>query len=237
MSGQAQKHSGIGRQEFTPTSLADWEKSDEYHNSFLLAEDAVLDAALVNSTAKGLPDIAVSAAQGKLLKLLASSILAKRILEVGTLGGYSTIWLARALPADGKLITLELDQKHAEVARENIAHAGISSKVEVIQGPAVVTLAKLQPEPPFDFVFIDADKPSNTKYFIEAKRLTRSGGVIIVDNVVRNGTVADLAKEDESIEGVRELLRTIQGDDEVDATTIGTVGEKGYDGFLYAIRK
>ncbi|KAF5384388.1 hypothetical protein D9615_003398 [Tricholomella constricta] len=237
MTDQAQKHSGIGRQPFVPTTLEDWARSDEYHNSFLLEVDDVLDTALVNSTAKGLPDIAVSAAQGKFLKLLASSTAAKRILEVGTLGGYSTIWLGRALPEGGKLITLELDSKHAEVAQENLARAGLSSKVEVILGPAIESLAKLQPEPPFDLVFIDADKPSNTQYFIEAKRLVRKGGVIIVDNVVRNGSVSDPALSDPSLEGVRELLKAIQGDKEVDATTIGTTGEKGYDGFLYAIRR
>ncbi|KAG6809442.1 hypothetical protein H0H93_015792, partial [Arthromyces matolae] len=154
-----------------PTTREDWARSDQFHNSYLHEKDSILDAALANSKASGLPEIAVSAAQGKLLQLLATSIDAKRILEVGTLGGYSTIWLARALPEDGKLITLELEEKHAQVARQNIANAGLSSKVEVIVGNAVDSLAKLHPDIPFDFVFIDADKPSNTQYFTEAKRL------------------------------------------------------------------
>ncbi|RDB17094.1 tRNA threonylcarbamoyladenosine dehydratase [Hypsizygus marmoreus] len=225
------------QQDFIVTRLEDWARSDKYHNSFLIEKDSVLDAALANSNANGLPEIAVSTAQGKFLKLLASSIAAKRILEVGTLGGYSTIWLARALPDDGQLITLELSEKHAQVARDNLANAGLSTKVEVIVGKAVDSLAKLHPDPPFDLVFIDADKPSNLQYFTEAKRLVRKGGVIIVDNVVRYGRVADPSYIDDNIEGVRNLLKAIQGDAEVDATTIGTVGEKGYDGFLYAIRK
>ncbi|KAG6809821.1 hypothetical protein H0H92_014604 [Tricholoma furcatifolium] len=217
-------------------SSTEWARSDKYHNSFLHEKDPILDAALANSTANGLPEIAVSATQGKLLKLVAQSINAKRILEVGTLGGYSTIWLGRALPEDGKLITLELEEKHARVARENLANAGLASKVEVIVGNAVVSIENLHPEVPFDLVFIDADKPSNTAYFTAAKRLVRKGGVIIVDNVVRRGRVADPEATDENLEGVRTLLKAIEGDKEVDATTIGTVGEKGYDGFLYAIR-
>ncbi|KAG6906593.1 hypothetical protein DXG01_012996 [Tephrocybe rancida] len=236
------------------TQRDDWARSDKFHNSFLLDEDPILDAVLANSTANGLPEIAVSAAQGKLLKLLATSIGAKRILEVGTLGGYSTVWLGRALPEDGTLITLELSEKHAEVwilsnvdplklicisqvARENLANAGLSSKAEVIVGKAVDSLAKLHPEVPFDFIFIDADKPSNVEYFTEAKRLVRKGGVIIVDNVVRRGRVADLSYTDDNVVGVRRLLEVLKGDKEVQATTIATVGEKGYDGFLYAIRK
>jgi len=223
-------------QDFSVTRLEDWARSDKYHNSFLLEKDDVLDAALANSNANELPEIAVSAAQGKFLKLLATSIGAKRILEVGTLGGYSTIWLARALPKDGKLVTLELDGKHARVARENLANAGLSSKVEVVVGNAIDSLTKMHPEISFDLVFIDADKPSNVPYFTEAKRLVRKGGVIIVDNVVRYGRVADPTYSDAAIEGVRDLLKVIKGDKEVDATTIGTTGEKGYDGFLYAIR-
>ncbi|KAF8065054.1 O-methyltransferase-domain-containing protein [Lyophyllum atratum] len=223
-------------QDFAVTRLEDWARSDAYHNSFLLEKDNILEATHANSIANGLPNIAVSPAQGKFLKLLASSIGAKRILEVGTLGGYSTIWLARALPEDGKLVTLELEQKHAKVALENVINAGLSHKVEVIVGPAVESLARIPSEPPFDLVFIDADKPSNARYFTEAKRLVRERGVIIVDNVVRYGKVADPSYSDPNIEGVRDLLKAIQGDREVDATTIGTTGEKGYDGFLYAVR-
>jgi len=227
----------MSKQESPPTTLEDWARSDIYHNSFLLEKDDALDAALKNCTANGLPDIAVSAAQGKFLMLLALSMNAKRILEIGTLGGYSTIWLARALPADGKLITLELVEKHAMIAQENIANAGLSEKVDVITGKAIDSLNKMHPETAFDLVFIDADKPSNIYYFTEAKRLIRKGGVIIVDNVVRSGKVADPSYSDDNAEGVRTLLLALKDDREVDATTIGTVGEKGYDGFLYAIKK
>ncbi|EIN07397.1 O-methyltransferase family 3 protein [Punctularia strigosozonata HHB-11173 SS5] len=213
-------------------------KSDQYHNSFLIPKDEILEAAVENSAANGLPDIAVSAAQGKFLSLLAKSIGAKRILEVGTLGGYSTIWLSRALPADGKLITCELSPKHAEVARANIANAGFADKAEVLVGPAADTLKGLNPPEPFDLAFIDADKPSNVIYFKEAERLVKSGGVIIVDNVVRQGKVADTTVEpDANSKGVRALLEYLKTNTEVDATTIATVGEKGFDGFLYAVRK
>ncbi|KAG5652652.1 hypothetical protein H0H81_004208 [Sphagnurus paluster] len=159
------------KQDIVVTGLEDWARSDEYHNSFLLEKDSGLDAALANSDSNGLPEIAVSAAQGKLLMLLAASIEAKRILEVGTLGG--------ALPEDGKLITLEIDENHARVARENLANAGLSSKVDIVLGKGIDSMAKLTPEPPFDLVFIDADKPSNAQYFTEAKRLVRKGGVIV----------------------------------------------------------
>ncbi|KAI5123296.1 hypothetical protein M0805_009317 [Coniferiporia weirii] len=223
-----------------PTFLGpeDWAKSDEYHNRFLIPEDPVIEAAVQNSVANGLPDIAVSAAQGKFLHLLARSISAKRILEVGTLGGFSAIWLARALPDDGKLITLELSEKRAEVARENIKKAGLSSKVEVEVGPAADTIKTLSSDEPFDLVFIDADKPGNLTYYLEAKRLTRKGAVILVDNVVRSARVALLPEDtaDESVLGVRKLLKHLQDDKDVSATTIGWVGSKGYDGLLYSIK-
>jgi len=219
----------------TAYSLEDMERSDAYHNSFLIAPDEALDHAVKACAENSLPAIAVSAAQGKLLNLLARTIGAKRILEVGTLGGYSAIWLARALPDGGELVSLELSEKHAEVARANLAHAGLASKTRVIVGSAVDTIKTLQPNPPFDFVFIDADKPSNVTYFTEAKRLIRKGGIIIVDNVVREGDVAKPIKTD-ILEGARALLEHIKTDKEVDATTIGTAGEKGYDGFLYALR-
>ncbi|KAG6840394.1 hypothetical protein C0991_006989 [Blastosporella zonata] len=243
-----------GKQYSVVTQHEDWARSDEFHNSFLHENDPILDAALANSRANELPEISVSAAQGKLLKLLAISIGAKRILEIGTLGGYSTIWLGRALPEDGHLITLELDEKHARVARENLLAAGLSSKAEVIVGIALDSLANLHPEVLFDFIFIDADKPSNVAYFTEAKRLVRKGGIIVrlmriilpssthsvtlqvVDNVVMSGRVADPSYTDEMTVGVRDLLAAIKGDKEVDATTIATVGKKGYDGFLYAVR-
>ncbi|KAJ7624464.1 O-methyltransferase [Roridomyces roridus] len=196
-----------------------------------------LDAARANSTAQGLPEIAVSAAQGKFLQLLASSLGARRILEVGTLGGYSTIWLARALPPDGELTTLELSEHHANVASENIAHAGLTDRVHIVLGPAIDSMRSLPPSPPFDFIFIDADKEGYKDYFVEAKRLVRKGGVIIVDNVVRYGRVADPEYTDSRTEGIRAMLESIKGDSEVDATTLGTVGDKGYDGFMYVVRK
>ncbi|PBK61257.1 O-methyltransferase [Armillaria solidipes] len=220
-----------------PTTLVDWDRSDNYHNSHLLQKDQTLDFTLQNSEANGLPAIAVSPAQGKFLSLLAKSIGAKRILEVGTLGGYSAIHLARALPDDGKLVTLELDKHHAKIATENITKAGVASKVNVIIGPALASLQKMASEPKFDFVFIDADKANLLNYLIESKRLVRKGGVIIVDNVVQNGRVGNPADTSDFAAGVRKLLSALKDDNEVEATTIGTAGEKGYDGFLYAIRK
>jgi len=219
-----------------PAEVQDiWTRSDLYHNSHLIPQDSTLEYAVKNSDENTLPAIAVTAAQGKFLHLLARSIGAKRILEVGTLGGYSTIWLARALPEDGKLVTCELQQKHADVARKNLDRAGVSSKVEIIVGSATETLPKLTPSEPFDFAFIDADKENNAAYFIEARRLVKKGGVIIVDNVVRRGRVANTAESDPQLEGCRKLLRYIQQAPDVSATTIATVGEKGYDGFLYAV--
>ncbi|KAF7367167.1 tRNA threonylcarbamoyladenosine dehydratase [Mycena sanguinolenta] len=213
----------MSRQQPKATGPEDWKRSDQYHNSFLHSPDPILDAVLKHSTDSGLPEIAVSAAQGKFLSLLASSIGAKKILEVGTLGGYgliislySTIWLARALPADGELITLEYNEKHAK---------------------GTTRWSRCTPDTPFDLIFIDADKPSNVNYFTEAKRLVRKGGVIIVDNVVRFGRVADPEYSDANVEGVRALLRALKDDADVAATTIATVGDKGYDGFVYAIRK
>jgi len=219
-----------------PTSLEDWARSDAYHNSHLIGKDVIMDAVVSNNHQNGLPDIAVSEAQGKYLKLLVRSLGAKRILEVGTLGGYSTIWLARGIPDDGSIVTLELSEKYAKVAQENIANAGFANKIKVILGPAVESLAALDPEVPFDFIFIDADKPSNLAYFTQAKRLVKKGGVIIVDNVMWYGRVANPNAHDDNIEGVRNLLRAMKDDPEVDATTMGTAGEKGYDGFLYAVR-
>ncbi|KAJ3844623.1 O-methyltransferase family 3 protein [Lentinula raphanica] len=232
----AQQPTIQGKQIPKATDTQDWARSDRYHNSFLIPEDPVLDAALKNSATNGLPEIAVSTAQGKYLYLQARSIQAKRILEVGTLGGYSTIWLGRSLPADGEIITLEINSKHAKVAEENLSNAGLSSRCKVVVGPGHESMTKLPSENKFDLIFIDADKPSNLKYFIEAKRLIKKGGVIIVDNVVRFGRVADPEQTDANIEGVRSLLNALKGDQDVDATTIATVGEKGYDGFIYAIR-
>ncbi|KAJ3830680.1 O-methyltransferase family 3 protein [Lentinula raphanica] len=219
------------------TSVVDWAKSDAYHNSFLIHKDDDLDFAVKNATAQGLPDIAVSPAQGKWLSLMAQSIGAKRILEVGTLGGYSSIWMGKTLPEDGELITLEINGTHAKVARENFAKAGLAAKCKVVVGPAYESMTGLQPDVPFDLVFIDADKRSYPQYVAEAKRLVRKGGVIIVDNVVRYGLVNDLSVDDIDIVGIREMLAYIKEDKELDATTIATVGERAFDGFLYAIRK
>ncbi|KAJ7911857.1 O-methyltransferase [Mycena leptocephala] len=223
----------------TQESLDLWTRSDHYTNSFLLKPDPVLDAVVQNTMDKGVDhEIAVSPAQGKFLNLILLSIGAKRVLEVGSLGGYSAIWMARALPDDGEVVTLELDELHAQVIAENVKNAGLSSKVKVIVGPAHESMLAMQPEAqaPFDFVFIDADKESATKYFIEAKRLLRKGGVIIVDNVGQ-GWPVDSSNTQPGIEGARELLRYIKDDTEVEATVIHTVGAKGFDGFLYAICK
>ncbi|KAF8315713.1 O-methyltransferase family 3 protein [Clavulina sp. PMI_390] len=225
------------KRNFAPTTLADWARSDEYHNSFLIRPDEALQAALEHSEKSGLPSIAVSTAQGKFLKLLVQSLGAKKVLEVGTLGGYSTIWMAQGLPADGQIITLEISQHHAEVARQNFERAGFASKIEVIVGPGGDSMKKLEADPPFDFIFVDADKPSNPIYFAEAKRLVKKGGVIIIDNVVRNGRVANTDYVDDNVEGVRKLLQVLKEDDEVEATTMGLAGEKGYDGYMYILKK
>ncbi|TFY67298.1 hypothetical protein EVG20_g3992 [Dentipellis fragilis] len=221
---------------FIPTTLDDWTRSDAYHNSFLIPKDPVLEHTRERAEAAGLPPIAVTPAVGKFLQLLAFSLNAKRVLEVGTLAGYSAICLARALPDDGRLITLELVKETAEVARQNIEEAGLASKVEVIIGPAAETLASMSATEPFDLVFLDADKENLPIYFAEAKRLVRKRGVIVVDNMVRNGRTADPSYTDEHVPGLRRLLESVKDDPEVNATTVSTVGEKGYDGFMYAIR-
>jgi predicted O-methyltransferase YrrM len=214
-----------------------WNDVDDYLSRSLVQPDAALDRALEASAAAGLPPIQVSAAQGKLLQLLAKVQGARRILEIGTLGGYSTIWLGRALPPDGRLITLEADPKHAEVARANIAQAGLSALVDLRLGRALDTLPRLVAEkpPPFDLVFIDADKPSIPEYFGWALRLTRAGSLIIVDNVVREGAVADPGSTDPSVQGVRRFIEMAAAEPRVSATIIQTVGNKGYDGFALAL--
>ena len=211
-----------------------WNDVDAYIEDRLVGEDEALSATIRESAAAGLPAIAVSAAQGKLLHLLAMSIGAKRILEIGTLGGYSAVWMARALPADGKLVSLEIDPRNAEVASRNIARAGLSDKVEILVGPAISRLPALQG--PFDLAFIDADKESNADYFDHAVRLSRRGGVIVVDNVVRNGAVID-AGGNAMVQGVRRMMDAIHADKRVTATAVQTVGVKGYDGFLMAVVK
>ncbi|KAF9262235.1 O-methyltransferase family 3 protein [Marasmius fiardii PR-910] len=221
------------------TTQETWTREDNFQSSFLIPKDDALDFAVKNSTQNGLPQIAVSAAQGKFLYLIAKSIGAKRILEVGTLGGYSAIWLSRALPADGELLTLELEAKHAKVARENLDKAGadVSGRVKIVVGSASDTLVGLKPEPrPFDLAFIDADAGFLT-YYKEAKRLVRSGGVIMIDNMVRRGGPSDPANTHPINVNIRELLKFIKDDKEVEATTLSTVGVKGYDGFMYVLRK
>ncbi len=210
-----------------------WNAVDAYIGEKLVAPDLALEAAQKAAGAAGLPDIAVAPNQGKLLNLLAHMQGAKRILEIGTLGGYSTIWLARALPPDGKLITLEFDPKHAEVARANIARAGLADKVEVITGPALESLPKLTG--PFDFFFIDADKQSGADYFQWALKLSHIGSVIVVDNVVRDGEVADGASNDPRVVGTRRLFDAMAREPRVSATAIQTVGVKGYDGLAIAL--
>lgn len=210
-----------------------WTAVDQYFDGALTPADPALSTALKASEAAGLPAIQVSPAQGKQLHLLARSIRARRILEVGTLGGYSTIWLARALPPDGELLSLEVDPHHAEVARGNIAHAGLADQVEVRVGPALETLPELTGQ--FDFIFIDADKPNNAGYFAHALRLSHPGTVIVVDNVVRRGTVVDPANGDAAVQGTRRLVEMVAAEPRVSATTIQTVGAKGYDGYLLAV--
>lgn len=214
-----------------------WTAVDRYINDLLLPPDPALDAALQASAAAGLPSHNVSPNQGKLLFLLARIQGACTILEIGTLGGYSTIWLARALPAAGRLITLETDPKHAEVARANIARAGLSSVVELRLGQALDTLPQLVAEGrgPFDLIFIDADKPSNPDYFKWALKLSRRGSLIIADNVIRDGAVIDTGSGDPSVRGVRRFFELVAAEPRVSATALQTVGSKGYDGFAIAL--
>ncbi|PAL25387.1 O-methyltransferase [Sphingopyxis sp. GW247-27LB] len=213
---------------------ASWHAVDDYIAGKLLGDDAALAAALANNKAQGLPPIDVSATQGKMLSLLAQVAGARRILEVGTLGGYSTIWLARALAEGGELVTLEIDRKHAGVARENLERAGVSDKVDIRVGPAKDSLAAMTGEAPFDFVFIDADKQGNAHYVAEAIRLGRSGTVIVVDNVVREGGVLEADSHDERIVGTRALFDMLAADERLDATAVQTVGAKKWDGFVLA---
>lgn len=211
-----------------------WQAVDDYIAGKLLGADGALAAALVNNGAQGLPPIDVSPTQGKMLFLLAQVAGAKRILEIGTLGGYSTIWLARALPDGGELVTLELETHHALVARENLENAGVSGKVDIRVGPAADSLAAMTGEAPFDFVFIDADKQNNAHYVEEAIRLGRPGTTLIVDNVVREGGVLDAASDDERIIGTRALFDMLSTDARLDATAVQTVGAKKWDGFVLA---
>lgn len=210
---------------------------DAYLEGLFGAPDPVLAAALERASAAGLPDIAVSPSQGRFLQVLALVCGARRILEVGTLAGYSTIWLARALPDGGRLVTLEADPRHAEVAAANIARAGLSDRVDVRVGSALDTLPQVEADGlgPFDLVFIDADKPSNPFYVEWALKITHPGSVIIVDNVVREGAVVESDSEDSAVLGVRRMNELIATDQRLTATAIQTVGSKGYDGMLVAL--
>ena len=215
-----------------------WTAVDRYLTDLFVSPDPALDAALEASRAAGLPAINVSAPQGKLLHLLAKMQGARRILEIGTLGGYSTIWLARALPPaaeGGRVVTLEYEAKHAEVARANLAWAGLGDRVEVIVGPALQSLPKLAPGGPFDFIFIDADKTGYPDYFEWSLRLARPGTVIVADNVVRKGAVSDAGSNDASVRAVRRFNELLVASRRVTATAIQTVGAKGYDGFVIGI--
>ena len=214
-----------------------WSAVDNYIVETLAPSDPALDQALADSRAAGLPAINVAPNQGKLLQLLARMIGAKRILEIGTLGGYSTIWLARALPKDGRLVSLEYSPAHAEVARANLARAGLSEQVEVRVGAALDSLPTLAAElkDPFDLVFVDADKENNPGYFTWALKMTRPGGLIIVDNVVRAGAVADAASKDPNVLGIRRMYDIIAAEPRVSATAVQTVGSKGHDGFAVVL--
>jgi predicted O-methyltransferase YrrM len=214
-----------------------WTAVDAYVSGLLVPDDPALDFALRESAAEGLPAIQVSRTQGKLLQLLAQAHGARNILEIGTLGGYSTIWLARALPPGGRLITLEYEPKHAAVAAKNIANAGFSRSVEVRVGRAQDTLPALANEArgPFDFIFIDADKQGYPEYFAWAMKLSQPGTVIIADNVVRNGAVADDSSADPMVQGVRRMYELVAKEPRVSATVIQTVGSKGYDGLMVAL--
>ena len=214
-----------------------WKEVDDYFVRRLGRGDDALRDAITDSTDAGLPAIAVTPLQGKLLALLARAGGARRILEIGTLGGYSAIWMARALPEGGELVTLEVDAAHAAIAQRNIERAGVGSRVRVVVGPAAETLTRLITDrvAPFDLVFIDADKESSDIYFRAALTLARVGTMIVVDNVVRDGKVADVSTTDEGVQGIQRMTDLIAAEPRVSATAIQTVGEKGYDGFILAV--
>jgi predicted O-methyltransferase YrrM len=216
-----------------------WTAVDQYFDARIVCPDAALEATLAASAAAGLPSINVTPSQGKLLQLLARMIGARQILEIGTLGGYSTIWLARGLSGGsaGRVVTLEIDEKHAAVARGNIARAGLADRVELILGRAIESLPRLASpgREKFDLIFIDADKVSTGEYFSWAIQLSRPGSVIVVDNVVRKGAIIDAASSDASVQAIRRFTESLSSDPRVTATVVQTVGSKGYDGFIIAI--
>jgi predicted O-methyltransferase YrrM len=214
-----------------------WTSVDDYINSITVGTDAALDAAAASAAAAKLPPISVTPAHGKLLHLMVRAQGATRILEVGTLAGYSTIWLARAVPPGGRVITLEANATHADIARANVERAGLSGRIEIRLGNALDTLPQLAAEkqPPFDFTFIDADRPNLAEYFDWAVRLSHPGSVIVVDNVVRKGGVIDASSDDPNIKGVRRFNDRLKDDTRVSATMVQTVSAKGYDGFAMAL--
>ncbi|SMO93717.1 O-methyltransferase [Melghirimyces algeriensis] len=216
-----------------------WTEIDHYFSTNLHASDPIMDSVRKANAEANLPAIDVSPNQGKLLYLLATLKGAKNILEIGTLGGYSSIWLARALPNDGKLITLESNDQHAKVAHENIKNAGLDGKVEILVGAALDTLPTLEPKgfSDFDLIFIDADKPNIPHYVKWALKLSRPGAVIIVDNVVRKGHVIDDNSEDLGVQGIRQMVDWLSEEPRIDSTAIQTVGTKGYDGFVLGVVK
>ena len=218
-------------------SQEQWQAVDQYIAALLMPADAALDAALQTSREAGLHEIHVSPSQGKFLHILVRALGARNILEVGTLGGYSTIWLAKALLPGGRLITLESQPKHAGVAQTNITRAGLADVIEIRLGPALETLQHLETERtgPFDFIFIDADKPNTADYFDWSLRLSRAGTVIIVDNVVRKGGVIDPSSTDANVQGIRRFYERLSREPRVSATALQTVGGKGHDGFAIAL--
>ncbi len=218
-------------------SQEQWSAVDDYIVDKLIPADPVLAETLDRNEAGGLPQHEVTPAQGKFLHLLARMIGARRVLEIGTLGGYSTIWLARALPEDGLVVTLECDPTHADVAKVNIAHAGLSHLVDLRVGAALDTLPTVEADGlgPFDLIFIDADKPNNPKYLDWALKLSRRGTVIVGDNVVRDGAVVDAGSADDRVQGVRTFFDMLAAEPRVSATALQTVGSKGWDGFTIAL--
>jgi predicted O-methyltransferase YrrM len=212
-----------------------WSVVDSYLNGVLLPPDPIAEATLAANAKAGLPAIDVSPTQGRLLQLLVRMSGARRVLEVGTLGGYSTMWIGRGLPEDGTIVTLEVNETHARVARANLDRAGLGNLVDIRVGPALETLPILADSDPFDFVFLDADKRNNPRYLEWALKLTHPGSVIVCDNVVRGGDVADPDVVDADARGTRELLETLGSDPRLDATALQTVGIKGWDGFALAV--
>jgi predicted O-methyltransferase YrrM len=214
-----------------------WSAVDDYYADLLVRPDEALEAALEASDAAGLPTIAIAPNIGKLLNLMARAMGARRILEIGTLGGYSTIWLARALPADGRLLTLDFDPKHTKVARGNIERASLSHLVEHREGPALDSMAQLVEagEAPFDFIFIDADKESYAEYLESSLKLSRPGTMIVADNVVRAGKISEAASNDPLVQGIRRFNEALAAEPRLSATAIQTVGVKGHDGLAIAL--